>query len=183
MLSVCAVAHGPFAQGGNTLVWYSIAGMLSASFGASMLPVAKFAWEKLEFILAPSQDREQQQQVSSASSCHMLPYGIEPKSWYRDEEAASLCLAVSTYRKPFLAQSCRLWDLGNDAESAADAKPTFLQEQVLLYNVDVTCSRYLSRPGVLRAAHFAAMAHEGQVCPALKQPALFVELPAHQTIL
>ena len=67
LMPLCAVAHGPFVQGGNTLVWYSIAGMLSASFGASMLPVAKFAWEKLEFILAPPQDREKQQQVSSAS--------------------------------------------------------------------------------------------------------------------
>ena len=45
-----------------------------------------------------------------------------------------------------------------------DKHPASLQEQVLLYNVDVTCSRYLSRPEVLRAAHFAAMAHEGQVC-------------------
>lgn len=44
-------------------MWYSIAGMLSASFGASMLPIAKFAWEKLEFLLAPSQEREKQQQV------------------------------------------------------------------------------------------------------------------------
>ena len=36
----------------------------------------------------------------------------------------------------------------------------------MLYNVDVTCSRYLLRPEVLRAAQFAALAHEGQVCPA-----------------
>jgi hypothetical protein len=34
---------------------------------------------------------------------------------------------------------------------------------VQLYGVDVTGSRYLSRPEVLRAAHFAAAAHEGQV--------------------
>ena len=70
VLSSClfAVAHGPFAQGGNTLVWYSIAGMLSASFGASMLPIAKFAWEKLEFLLAPSQEREKQQQVYPCSA-------------------------------------------------------------------------------------------------------------------
>ena len=39
-----------------------------------------------------------------------------------------------------------------------------VQEQVKLYDVDVTCSRYLLRPEVLRAAHFAALAHEGQVC-------------------
>ena len=37
------------------------------------------------------------------------------------------------------------------------------QEPVQLYGVDVTGSRYLSRPEVLRAAHFAAAAHEGQV--------------------
>ena len=48
-------------------MWYSIAGMLSASFGASMLPIAKFAWEKLEFLLAPSQEREKQQQVYPCS--------------------------------------------------------------------------------------------------------------------
>lgn len=52
-------------------MWYSIAGMLSASFGASMLPVAKFAWERLEFILAPHQDREQQQQVNPT-----IPYNM-----------------------------------------------------------------------------------------------------------
>ena len=32
-----------------------------------MLPVAKFAWERLEFILAPHQDREKQQQVTPAA--------------------------------------------------------------------------------------------------------------------
>ena len=32
-----------------------------------------------------------------------------------------------------------------------------------LYGVEVTGSRYLNRPEVLRAAHFAAAAHEGQV--------------------
>ena len=62
------MAHGPFAQGGSTLVWYSIAGMLSASFGASMLPVAKFAWERLEFLLAPAQERERHQQVHLCSA-------------------------------------------------------------------------------------------------------------------
>ncbi len=36
------------------------------------------------------------------------------------------------------------------------------QESFLLYTVDVTGSRYLRRPEVLRAAHFAAAAHEGQ---------------------
>ncbi len=51
-----AVAHGPFSQAGNTLVWYSLAGMLSASFGVSMLPVAKYAWERLEHLLAPQQE-------------------------------------------------------------------------------------------------------------------------------
>jgi hypothetical protein len=61
---VCAVAHGPLSQAGNTLVWYSIAGMLSASFGASMLPVAKYAWERLEHLLAPQQEKESAQQVS-----------------------------------------------------------------------------------------------------------------------
>lgn len=33
----------------------------------------------------------------------------------------------------------------------------------MLYGVDVRGSRYLRRPEVLRAAHFAAAAHEGQV--------------------
>ncbi|EIE19205.1 hypothetical protein COCSUDRAFT_59689 [Coccomyxa subellipsoidea C-169] len=56
------MAHGPLSQAGNTLVWYSIAGMLSASFGASMLPVAKYAWERLEHLLAPQQEKENAQQ-------------------------------------------------------------------------------------------------------------------------
>lgn len=60
---LCAVAHGPFSQAGNTLVWYSIAGMLSASFGASMLPVAKYAWERLEHLLAPAQEAKEDAQV------------------------------------------------------------------------------------------------------------------------
>lgn len=38
-----------------------------------------------------------------------------------------------------------------------------LKEERWLYGVDVTCSRFLSRPEVLRAAHFAAEAHAGQV--------------------
>ena len=37
------------------------------------------------------------------------------------------------------------------------------KEERWLYGVDVTCSRFLSRPEVLRAAHFAAEAHAGQV--------------------
>ena len=57
------MAHGPLSPGGNTLVWYSIAGMLSASFGASMLPVAKYAWERLEHVLAPPHDKELDAQV------------------------------------------------------------------------------------------------------------------------
>lgn len=60
----CAVAHGPLSQAGNTLVWYSIAGMLSASFGASMLPVAKYAWERLEHLLVPQLEKEKAQQVA-----------------------------------------------------------------------------------------------------------------------
>lgn len=59
-----AVAHGPLSQAGNTLVWYSIAGMLSASFGASMLPVAKYAWERMEHLLAPQHDKDKAQQVA-----------------------------------------------------------------------------------------------------------------------
>ena len=51
------------SQASSTLVWYSIAGMLSASVGASMLPVAKYAWERLEHLLAPMQDRERGAQV------------------------------------------------------------------------------------------------------------------------
>jgi hypothetical protein len=45
-------------------VWYSIAGMLSASFGASMLPVAKYAWERLEHLLVPQLEKEKAQQVA-----------------------------------------------------------------------------------------------------------------------
>jgi hypothetical protein len=37
--------------------------MLSASVGASMLPVAKYAWERLEHLLAPAQDKELDAQV------------------------------------------------------------------------------------------------------------------------
>jgi len=37
------------------------------------------------------------------------------------------------------------------------------QEQRWLHGVDVTGSRFLGRPEVLRAAHFAAEAHAGQV--------------------
>lgn len=40
-----------------------------------------------------------------------------------------------------------------------------LQEPIYLYGVDVTCSRYLRRPEVMRAAHFAADAHKGQASP------------------
>ncbi|CAL8464516.1 g4051 [Coccomyxa elongata] len=95
--AIASVAHGPLSQAGNTLVWYSLAGMLSASFGVSMLPVAKYAWERLEHLLAP------QQETGSIS-----------------------------------------------------------QEPIYLYGVDTTCSRYLNRPEVIRAAQFAAAAHEGQ---------------------
>ncbi|KAK9904975.1 hypothetical protein WJX75_006786 [Coccomyxa subellipsoidea] len=95
--AVASVAHGPLSQAGNTLVWYSIAGMLSASFGASMLPVAKYAWERLEHLLVPQLEKEKAQ-----------------------------------------------------------------QEPIHLYGVNTTCSRYLNRPEALRAAHFAAAAHEGQ---------------------
>ena len=41
--------HGP-----NLLMWYSLAGMLSASVGAWVVTFAKFAWERLEHILLPS---------------------------------------------------------------------------------------------------------------------------------
>lgn len=40
-----------------------------------------------------------------------------------------------------------------------------LQEPIHLYGVNTTCSRYLNRPEALRAAHFAAAAHEGQAGP------------------
>ena len=36
------------------LVWYSLAGMLSASVGAWVVAFAKFAWERLEHVLLPS---------------------------------------------------------------------------------------------------------------------------------
>ena len=66
-MHVHAVAHGPLSQAGSTLVWYSIAGMLSASVGASMLPVAKYAWERWEHLLAPKQERERAAQVLANS--------------------------------------------------------------------------------------------------------------------
>ncbi len=50
-----AVAHGPLPpHGPSPLVWYSLAGMLSASAGAWVVALAKFAWERLEHILLPS---------------------------------------------------------------------------------------------------------------------------------
>lgn len=81
--SVHAVAHGPMSQASSTLVWYSIAGMLSASVGASMLPVAKYAWERLEHLLAPMQDREKGAQVrwlyGSSEALH-CQHGGQPAS-------------------------------------------------------------------------------------------------------
>ncbi|KAK9838138.1 hypothetical protein WJX81_003408 [Elliptochloris bilobata] len=95
--AIASVAHGPIQpHGPNTLMWYSLAGMLSASVGAWVVTFAKFAWEHLEHVLLPS--------------------SLQP-----------------------------------------------LQEERWLYGVDVTGSRFLSRPEVLRAAHFAAEAHAGQV--------------------
>lgn len=47
-----------------------------------------------------------------------------------------------------------------------------LQEPIYLYGVNTTCSRYLNRPEIVRAAQFAAAAHEGQArpqCPELLQ--------------
>lgn len=51
-----AVAHGPYPPHGgpDLLVWYSLAGMLSASAGAWVVAFAKFAWERLEHVLMPS---------------------------------------------------------------------------------------------------------------------------------
>lgn len=49
-----AVPHSPIPHGQNMLVWYSLAGMLSASVGAWVVAFAKFAWERLEHVLLPS---------------------------------------------------------------------------------------------------------------------------------
>ena len=51
-------------------MWYSIAGMLCASVGASMLPVAKYAWERWEHLLAPKQERERAAQVACGFHVH-----------------------------------------------------------------------------------------------------------------
>ena len=61
---------------------------------------------------------------------------------------------------------CALQDFHQHSGCSAGitCKAHAVQDQVKLYDVDVTCSRYLLRPEVLRAAHFAALAHEGQVC-------------------
>ena len=49
-----------------------------------MLPIAKFAWEKLEFLLAPSQEREKQQQVCPCS---------EDADWYLLLEPSNVSIA------------------------------------------------------------------------------------------
>lgn len=40
-----------------------------------MLPIAKFAWERLEFLLAPPQEREQQQLVGLCVPCYFIACG------------------------------------------------------------------------------------------------------------
>ncbi len=73
-----------------------------------MLPVAKFAWERLEFILAPPQDKEKQQQVGSTSQVACC--GIRWIKVLRAEGASCqlVVMAINAYRQPSLAQSCRL---------------------------------------------------------------------------